>query len=232
MEKAGTGYNERLFRGGLRRFLHMGRFVWLERRLARFDPDVRTVVELGCYDGRVLEHLPRAPERYVGYDANWEGGLDLARAKWGDHHEREFRHAESAADIDLTERFDVGVCMETLEHLPEALVDDYIDALAAIVRQRLYVTLPNEMGIPFIAKHAYHALSGGGEPYTPLEVINAALGRLDRVKRHDHKGFDYRDMIRRIERRFVIDSIEGQPVPELPACVSMGVSIIARPRRC
>lgn len=223
-------YNERLFRGGLRRYVHMGRFLWLERRMARLDPDAATFVELGCYDGRTLEHLPRVPDRYVGYDANWEGGLDIARTKWVGHPEREFRHAECAADIDATERFHVGICMETLEHIADDLVDDYVDALADIVERRLYVTLPNEQRFPFVVKYIYHALVGGGEPYAPREAINAALGRLHRVKRKDHKGFDYRDMIRRIERRFIIDSVEGQPIPELPAWVSMGVSIIAHPR--
>ena len=198
--------------------------------MARLDPDAGTFVELGCYDGRTLEHVPRVPDRYVGYDANWEGGLDIARKKWAGHPEREFRHAESAADIDATERFHVGICMETLEHIEDELVDDYIDALAEVVERRLYVTLPNEQGLPFVVKYTYHAFVGGGEPYAPREAINAALGRLDRVTRKDHKGFDYRDMIRRIERRFVIDSVEGQPIPELPAWVSMGVAIVAHPR--
>ncbi len=223
-------YNDRLFRGGVRRFLHMGRFVWLAQRVARLDPEAETVVELGCYDGRILDHLRRKPRRYVGYDANWEGGLDLARAKWSGHPEREFRFAESPADIDLRERFDIGVCMETLEHIPDPMVDGYIDALATLVRSRLYVTIPNEKHLPFLAKYVYHAFAGGGHPYTPAEVVNAALGRLTRVARDNHKGFDYEAMVRRLERRFVIESVEGDRRLSLPASVSMGVSIIARPR--
>jgi hypothetical protein len=223
-------YNQTLFRGGLRRFIHMGRFLWVARRMAELDANVESVVELGCYDGRVLEHVRSPLHRYVGYDANWGGGLDLARTKWSKNPRYEFRSAQSAADIDRAERFDVGVCMETLEHVADELVDDYIDALATVVRRRLYVTVPNEKYFPFAVKYLYHAFVGGGEPYAPAEVVNAALGRLSRVARDGHKGFDYDDLIRRLERRFIIDRVEGQPVPELPPWVSTGVSIIAHPR--
>src|SRR5260221_13045060 len=115
-------YNERLFQRRFRRFLHIGRFQWLARRVASHDPAAETIVELGCYDGRVLEHLDHKPKRYVGYDANWERGLDLARARWSGHPEYEFRMVVAASDVNLEERFDIGVCMETLEHLPPEAV--------------------------------------------------------------------------------------------------------------
>lgn len=223
-------YNDRIFNKGLRRFVHLGRFRWLGERVARWDPGATSVVELGCYDGRALEHLPKPPQRYVGYDANWEKGLDLAKARWAGHSAYEFRHAESQADINLNERFDIGICMETLEHVPDELVDGYIDAFAAIVRRRLYVTVPNEKHLPFVAKRFYHLFVRGGEPYAASELVAAVLGRMDRIKRDGHKGFDYENLIRRIERRFVVESVEGQPLAELPPWVSMGVSIVARPR--
>jgi SAM-dependent methyltransferase len=223
-------YNERIFNRGLRRYVHLGRFNWLGERVARRDPDATSVVELGCYDGRALEHLPKPPLRYVGYDANWEKGLDLGKARWAGHPEFEFRHAEAPADMDLGERFDIGICMETLEHLEDDVVDGYIDALATIIRRRLYVTIPNEKRLPFVAKRLYHLFAGGDQPHTPSELVSAVLGRMDRIQRNGHKGFDYENMIRRIERRFVVESVEGQPIAELPLWVSMGVSIVARPR--
>ena len=95
----------------------------------------------------------------------------------------------------LSERFDVGVCMETLEHVADLMVDGYIDALATVVRRRLDVTIPNEKRLPFLVKYVYHVFKGGGERYTPGEVVNAALGRMNRVARDGHKGFDYQEMI-------------------------------------
>ena len=223
-------YNERLFQRRFRRFLHIGRFQWLARRVASHDPAAETIVELGCYDGRVLEHLDHKPKRYVGYDANWERGLDLARARWSGHPEYEFRMVVAASDVNLEERFDIGVCMETLEHLPPEAVDGYIDALAAIVQRRLYVTIPNEKYAVFLAKYAYHVFVPGGQPHSVTDFVNALLGRTDRIEWDGHKGFDYAAMIRRLERRFIIESVEGQPIPELPAWMSMGVAIRAIPR--
>jgi hypothetical protein len=208
----------------------MGRFRWLASRVEQLDPGAETLVELGCCDGRVLEHLPKRPRHYVGYDANWGGGLDLARTSWSAHPEYQFRFANHPRDIDLGERFDIGVCMETLEHVPDEVVDGYIDALATIARHRLYVTVPNEKHFPFLAKHLYHSFAGGGTPYTLAETLNATVGRLKHVARNEHKGFDYEELIARLERRFVVDRVESQPIPMLPAWVSPGVSIIARPR--
>ena len=51
-------YNERLFSRGLRGYIHLARFRWLERCIHRFGLKPERVVELGCYDGR----------------ARWQGG--------------------------------------------------------------------------------------------------------------------------------------------------------------
>ena len=66
-------YNERLFDGGdLRGFLHSARFRWFASRLRRLGLEPDSVCELGCFDGKLINSLPRAPQRYVGLDANWE----------------------------------------------------------------------------------------------------------------------------------------------------------------
>ena len=57
-------YNERLFSGGFRGWLHSGRFQWL--RNATREIDVSSVFELGCFDGKSISYLPREPDRYLG----------------------------------------------------------------------------------------------------------------------------------------------------------------------
>jgi hypothetical protein len=90
---------------------------------ARLDPDnvdelVRvyrahndpSYSELGCFDGKVLDFLPSRPDYYVGYDANWEGGLDLARQRWGSFPNYHFRVCTTPAEMDFgSERFDVAI---------------------------------------------------------------------------------------------------------------------------
>src|SRR6267142_3986212 len=104
-------YNERLFSGGLRSRLHFARFHWIRGELERLGVKPTRVLELGCYDGRALDFIP-SPQRYVGMDANWEGGLDLARV-----HRRmegyDFIEVRCPSDIQLRESFDLALSLET-----------------------------------------------------------------------------------------------------------------------
>jgi hypothetical protein len=77
----GFGYNERLFSGGVRAFFHLARFRWFQNELQRRGIMPRKVLELGCFDGKVLRFLPQPPQRYVGFDANWESGLLSASSR-------------------------------------------------------------------------------------------------------------------------------------------------------
>src|SRR4051812_28824593 len=78
-----TDYNERLFsRAGLRRFYHLARFEWVRDKVERHLRGDLRLVELGCYDGRLLDTLGGRVVDYVGLDANWAGGLALARRKY------------------------------------------------------------------------------------------------------------------------------------------------------
>ncbi len=60
---AGPGYNERLFSGGVRRHLHLARFKWLARAVAKHSTLCKSVLELGCFDGKAIDFLPASPVR-------------------------------------------------------------------------------------------------------------------------------------------------------------------------
>ena len=80
----GYGYNERLFSGGLRSKLHYARFNWFASQVSKRKCATDSVIELGCFDGKLIDYFAVQPLRYVGFDANWESGLDMARARWAD----------------------------------------------------------------------------------------------------------------------------------------------------
>jgi hypothetical protein len=189
-----------------------------------------SVIELGCFDAKTLDYLPDPPERYLGLDANWEGGLDLAQKRLRPGVEvMECSHPDQ---VPAGECFQVGVCMETLEHLPSGLLEPYLAALAARVSQLFFVTVPNEKGLSFAAKYLARGLLGlKPEPYTLAEFVNAALGRLERVARDEHKGFDYKVLLAQIELYFEVLAVESIPLRWLPVPLSTGVGVIARPRK-
>ncbi len=228
-----NGYNERLFgSSALRRWHHEARFRWLSRTLHRLGCDPDSVFELGCFDGKAIRSLPRVPSRYVGCDANWEGGLDLARNAWRATPGIEFRECRAPSDIRLDgETFDAVICMDTLEHLPPDALPAYVDLLARATRGFVLLTVPNEKGIAFAAKYLVKAILGGNDPYTLREALDAARGRLDRVARSEHKGFDYAQVVRLLGRRLAIESVSGIPFGGLPVAWNASVGIVLRANR-
>jgi 2-polyprenyl-3-methyl-5-hydroxy-6-metoxy-1,4-benzoquinol methylase len=226
-----SGYNERLFSPGLRGRIHSARFRWLASAVARHGCAARRVLELGCFDGKSIDYLPSAPEVYEGFDADWEGGLALARARWAQHPNYRFHSCDRPEQLEAPGRFDVAIMMETLEHLPPAMVEPYLRRLAELTQGCIFATVPNEKGIVFLAKYLIKRLAGEAEPYRTAEVVYATLGQLHKVARHEHKGFDYRAAIAAVGRHFDVLEVSGYPLPLLPAALNFGVCIVGRSRR-
>jgi 2-polyprenyl-3-methyl-5-hydroxy-6-metoxy-1,4-benzoquinol methylase len=227
----GYGYNERLFSGGLRGKLHFARFQWFLSEVTKRNCATDSVLELGCFDGKLIDFLPSKPSRYVGFDANWEGGLDIAKVKWAAHPNFLFFQAASPDEMRLKKNdvFNIAVAMETLEHVPPESVDGYLRKIAQHLEGYFFVTVPNEKGIVFLIKWlAKKILSKDAEPYTLSELSNATIGRLKLVQRREHKGFDYESLIRDIERYFDVIEILGLPLGYLPYSLCITIGIVAR----
>lgn len=226
-----VSYNDRLFSKGFRRRLHLARYYWVVEKLKSHHLSPKSVLELGCYDGKLIEFFTQEPSRYLGLDANWEGGLDIAAEKWGSRPEFEFRFCKTPEDMLLgQERFDCSFAMETLEHVPPDLVSPYLESLADATKHLLFVTVPNEIGIVFLAKHfTKRALKGNFQKFAGPEYLYAALGMTDKVERNEHKGFNYRDLHQQLQQHFEILEFSGHPISFLPPYLNFGVGFVCRP---
>jgi len=227
--KADTGYNDRLFSSGLRRRLHQARFIWIRQKLLELGCPPARVIELGCFDGKALDYFPSEPSYYVGYDADWEGALSLAREKWKDHPHYHFRYCTTPEEMALGEdRFDIAIAMETLEHIPENAVEPYLAKLAGVTDQYILITAPNEKGVVFFFKYLIKLLFGEVEKHSLSEFVNATLGRTDRIERGHHKGFDYERLERQVAEYFDVVEVSGLPYAALPTALSFTIGIVAR----
>jgi 2-polyprenyl-3-methyl-5-hydroxy-6-metoxy-1,4-benzoquinol methylase len=229
--KVDTGYNERLFSSGLRKRLHQARFLWIQKKVRELPSSPARVIEIGCFDGKVLDFFPTEPRYYVGYDADWENALSLAREKWKEHPNYHFRYCTTPEEMSLgLDRFDLAIAMETLEHVPDDSVELYLEKLAEVTDGYVFITAPNEKGPVFFLKYLVKLLFGEVERHSFSEFIDATLGRMDRIKRGHHKGFDYARLIARVARHFDIVEVTGLPLGALPAGLNFTIGIVARKR--
>jgi cyclopropane fatty-acyl-phospholipid synthase-like methyltransferase len=130
------------------------------------------------------------------------------------------------------ERFDMAVSMETLEHVPPSMIDGYLETIAHHLDGYFFVTVPNEKGPLFLAKWTVKRLfSKTAEKYSVGELINATLGRLRYIERNEHKGFDYAELVRQLEKYFDVVEVSGHPFGALlPRWCCFSIGIIAKPR--
>lgn len=225
-------YNQRLFSGNWRSRIHLRRFYWLAEQMRQLSLNRPTIIELGCYDAKTIEFLDCVPETYLGLDANWEGGLDAGQLKWKDLSNVELRSCRRPEDIPAAQKpFDVGVCMETLEHVPPDIVEPYLKRLSEVINGHLFITVPIERGLVFLLKHGLKRILGmKDDPFAQGEFFNCVIGKLDKVARREHKGFDDRVLVHQIEKYFDIVNVSGV-FPGLPiASMNLTIGIVARTR--
>lgn len=223
-------YNERLFSSGIRKRLHEARFHWLFNSLKMLNCQYSSVLELGCFDAKTIAYLPVRPSRYLGLDANWENGLDIARKRWKTNRDFEFRECHTPQDMALHhEKFDIAICMDTLEHVPPNLVEPYLAELSQATRHYLFISAPNEKGMVFLFKYVLKKMFiGDAQKYRIYELVNATLGKMDKVERKEHKGFDYELLLKSIAKYSHIYDVSGYPFKFLPVSLNFGIGIIGR----
>lgn len=227
-------YNERLFKPkSIRKFLHLARYKWVKKQLLKHQIKYQKVIELGCYDGRVLEYLPKKPQIYKGFDANWENGLDLAKKKFIEEKNYYFYEAKNPNDIQLekNEIFELAFSLETLEHIPEKLLCPYLEKISKHLNGYYLITVPNEKGPFFIIKRLLKPKDDRYK-YTLKDYINLLFGKTNSIEREDHKGFNYDHLIYDLKKYFDIFEVQGHPLGSfLPKFLCFGIGIIAKTKK-
>lgn len=232
--KEQASYNDRLFKKGIRKKVHEARFFWLRKTLTKLGVSDGKILELGCFDGKSIEYLLFSPSEYVGYDANWENGLEAGVKKWSSHENYRFVFCDDVKKFDPQGKFDVTIALETIEHLPLNDLEDYLKKIQEVTTGYFLISVPVEKGVPFLLKHLFKkAFLEVDEPYSAKEFLHATLGNLKSVKRVEfgHKGFDYSELLRLLNKYFIIKEVDGLPFSFLPKQLNITVGVVAIPRK-
>lgn len=229
-QKFGKSYNDRLFGGGLRKKLHMARYEWLIQQIKRFEIKDYSMIELGCFDAKTLDFLPQKPTKYLGYDANWENGLEIGKEKWKGQDYVTLLECQTADEMDVKEKsYDISVCLETMEHIFSDQVESYVKKLSYATKKYCFISVPNEKGLLFLTKHlAKKALNNHQEDYSLKEYYYATTGNLKKVDRNEggHKGFDYDQLAGIVGKHFNKVEVVGIPFDSIPPSMNFSVGII------
>lgn len=210
----------------LKRFLQGKRLRDAVGLLGRWVP--RDVVDYGAGDGelaRVLRH--RYPDVSIAAFEPTPALFAQAEANLRDL--SAVRLVAEAAHIPSASA-DAIFCLEVFEHLPPLETATALDHITRILKPDgvLIIGVPIEIGLAARFKGAFRRLRRNGDFDTDrARIAEAAKGHItfERFKAEiapglayypHHLGFDYRNLLKDLEARFVIDRIWPSPFLLLP----------------
>lgn len=222
-------YDQRLFKGGIRKYLHEKRFLWLGEQTKNFQNlnsiKEPSVMEIGCFNCRSLKYLGFIPSKYYGLDAGWENGVEEAIKAYP-----QYTIKKSSNPADIYDEWDLCIALETLEHLPRPdVLDQYLRQIS-MHSKKLIATVPMEIGPLFSLKYIYKKFFlNYKHPHSLSEFYNQTLGRCHLVRQDNHCGFDYRSLVLMMNKYFKIEKIEGLN-RRLPKLLNTQIGIVASSR--
>jgi SAM-dependent methyltransferase len=231
--------------------------AWSHRR--RFDTGLalsqqfqgRRLLDYGCGDGTFLAMLsetPGRPAEAVGAEIDDHQIIDC-QTRLGGRAGLSFVSIDSLDSAAHHGRYDAVICMEVLEHVVD--LDPVIDRLWCLLAEdgTLLISVPVETGLPLLVKQAARRIAGwrglgdypGTSPYSWREcgasVFAGSRPHLarpiygERMRFHDHKGFNWRALRDRLAQRFAIGRVVASPVAWLGPHLATQVWFVARKSR-
>jgi SAM-dependent methyltransferase len=210
----------------------------------------KRILDYGCGDATFLALLcggPHAPSAAVGAEID-EMQVHDCRNRLASLTGVSFELIASLDQPRHRRAYDTVVCMEVLEHVVN--LGPVIDCLWRVLADRgtLLVSVPVETGLPLLLKQTARHIAGwrgigdyrSTSAYTLREyAAGVCAGTADYMQRpvygidgatpfHDHKGFNWRALRRRLESRFVIDRVVASPLPWIGPWLATQVWLVAR----
>jgi SAM-dependent methyltransferase len=210
----------------------------------------RRLLDYGSGDGTFLALMqdhPWKPELAVGAEL-YQGKVDECSRRFSGYKSLNFEVISNLGAPAHRCAYDVVVCMEVLEHITD--LDSIIRQLETALSPEghIVISVPVEIGPTILAKQTLRRIAGwrnlgdykyhgryklgeiwrsvfaGDEQHIPRPIYS----RDDGATHHDHKGFNWRWLKRRLEQTFLIDRVITSPVPWLGPEFASQVWLIGR----
>ncbi len=183
----------------------------------------------------------------IGIDVNqWQ--VDDCRNRFKEIHNLKFYHTDESKSSDFSGQFQIVICMETLEHCPEPIVDLVLDELNRLASDngKIFISVPIEIGLTFIFKYWLRKMAGWRnlsdyKYYEKYSFRNAwkmifanSKTQLDRPiygGGHTHYGFNWLRLKLKIKEKLIVESVDYSPLGWLRGICSSQVWFTCRPKR-
>jgi SAM-dependent methyltransferase len=219
-------------RSGLISWSHQSRFRRGVELSARFAG--KKVLDYGAGDGTFLAFLmqsPHPPAMAVGAEID-SGQVEDCQRRLGNDTRLSFVLAPELDKPEHQGAYDALVCMEVLEHVVD--VDTMLAGFARWVKPggEILISVPVETGLPLLVKQTARNIAGwrglgdypGTSPYTWDQLFRSVFAgeqqhiqrpvhhRTDGFDVHDHKGFNWMWLRKRLSERFDLLETTASPI--------------------
>ncbi|MEC4805044.1 MAG: class I SAM-dependent methyltransferase [Jaaginema sp. PMC 1079.18] len=238
-------YSQRLLQQGssLTRLAHQSRF---NRVLQLLDkPPYQQVLDYGCGDGLLLKVARDRGLIQSGFGVDISPHMIAAcQDIFAGDTAFQFCQPQAMSNLIPTNSCDLLLCTETLEHVnnPAQVLDTVLPYCQA--KAKVIISIPIEVGPSLIFKQIGRYLANlksryGYERYTPQELFDAAIlwktktfpsSHNQDVPVRSHKGFDYRDLEKTLNKKIKIQQRLFSPFPVLQNTINSTVFYIGSVR--
>jgi 2-polyprenyl-3-methyl-5-hydroxy-6-metoxy-1,4-benzoquinol methylase len=228
--EADRGYDDYTInsRNPLARFAHRSRNTRAISLVERHLPANGTLLDFGAGTGVFLASLGRRRPDVMLL------AVEPYMTKTNEGKIRFVDGLEKVADASI----DVLTAFETLEHLEDADLEDFVHQSRRVLRSggKLIVSVPIMVGAAAAAKEVNQiTFNKMGSEFSLLEVLKATIGISARPtpgvpRRLTHKGFDFRQLERRLSQDYTIESGFHSPFVGLPWFLNSQAFRVAAPK--
>lgn len=220
-------------RSGLISWSHQSRFRRGVELAARFAG--KKVLDYGSGDGTFLAFLldsPHPPALAIGAEIDRGQVDDCQRRLGGDARLRFVLAPQELNQPEHLGAYDAIVCMEVLEHVVnvDAMLKDFARWLKP--GGEILISVPVETGLPILVKQAARTVAGwrglgdypGTSPYTWGQLAKSVFaGEAQHIERpvhhrddgydvHDHKGFNWQWLRKKLSEHFELLETTASPI--------------------